>query len=228
MEKRLILAIVLSFLILFLFQLIFVKPQPQPAAPVPAESEAETAAVGNEAAGGEIKEVEKPASMQLKTEGGEIITSEQEQEITIDTPLYTAVWSNKGGVLKSWKLKNHLKKIPNRKNPEREPLDLVPETASTTGLYPFSLLLNEESLTALANNSLYRVNTERLELSSDQRGQLIFEYSDGDRVKVKKYLTFEGQNYNFKTDLTVEIDGRPVEPYILWGAGALARCLLKN
>nr|HUM34798.1 membrane protein insertase YidC [Candidatus Saccharicenans sp.] len=106
MEKRLILAIVLSFLILFLFQLIFVKPQPQPAAPVPAESEAETAAVGNEAAGGEIKEVEKPASMQLKTEGGEIITSEQEQEITIDTPLYTAVWSNKGGVLRSWKLKN--------------------------------------------------------------------------------------------------------------------------
>lgn len=222
MEKRLILAIVLSFLILFLFQLIFVKPQPQSVSPEPTEMGAETEAVPTEPASDEInkiKKTEKSASGQPQVESGEVITSEREQEITIDTPLYTAVWSNKGGVLRSWKLKNHLKRIPSRENPEREPLDLVPATASTTGLYPFSLLLDEEAITDLANNSLYRVNADRLELSLNEQGQLIFEYSDGDRIKIKKQLTFEGQNYNFKTDLTVEIDGRPVEPHILWGPG---------
>jgi len=120
MEKRLILAIVLSFLILFLFQLIFVKPQPQSVSPEPTEMGAKTEAVPTEPASDEInkiKQTEKSASGQPQVESGEVITSEREQEITIDTPLYTAVWSNKGGVLKSWKLKNHLKKIPNRKIP---------------------------------------------------------------------------------------------------------------
>lgn len=217
MEKRLILAIVLSFLILFLFQLIFVKPQPAP--PVPAETGIETAAVESQPASGERQEIEKSLPPSQMAGTGEIITSDREQEITIDTPLYAATWSNKGGVLKSWKLKNQLKKIPSQKNPDREPLDLVPDSASATGLFPFSLQLAAEDLNNLANHSLYRVNTQRLELAADQRGELIFEFSDGNRVKIKKHLTFEGQNYNFKTQLTVEVDGRQIEPIILWGPG---------
>jgi YidC/Oxa1 family membrane protein insertase len=217
MEKRLILAIVLSFLILFLFQLIFVKPQPAP--PVPAETGTETAAVESQPAGGERQENEKSLPPGQMAGTGEVITSDREQEITIDTPLYAATWSNKGGVLKSWKLKNQLKKIPSQKNPEREPLDLVPDSALATGLFPFSLQLAAEDLNNLANNSLYRVNTQRLELAADQKGELILEYSDGNRVKIKKHLTFEGQNYNFKTQLTVEVDGRQIEPVILWGPG---------
>jgi len=217
MEKRLILAIVLSFLILFLFQLIFVKPQPAP--PVPAETGTETAAVESQPAGGERQENEKSLPPGQMAGTGEVITSDREQEITIDTPLYAATWSNKGGVLKSWKLKNQLKKIPSQKNPEREPLDLVPDSALATGLFPFSLQLAAEDLNNLANNSLYRVNTQRLELAADQKGELILEYSDGNRVKIKKHLTFEGQNYNFKTQLTVEVDGRQIEPIILWGPG---------
>jgi len=217
MEKRLILAIVLSFLILFLFQLIFVKPQPAP--PVPAETGTEAAAVENQAAGDGLKPVEKSLPPGQTAGTGEVITSDREQEITIETPLYAAIWSNKGGVLKSWKLKNQLKKIPSQKNPDREPLDLVPDSASATGIYPFSLQLAAEDLTDLANNSLYQVSTQRLELAPDQREELIFEFSDGDRVKIKKHLIFEGQNYNFKTQLTVEVDGRQVEPIILWGPG---------
>ena len=217
MEKRLILAIVLSFLILFLFQLIFVKPQPAP--PVPAETGTETAAVESQPASGERQENEKSLPPGQMAGTGEVITSDREQEITIDTPLYAATWSNKGGVLKSWKLKNQLKKIPSQKNPEREPLDLVPDSALATGLFPFSLQLAAEDLNNLANNSLYRVNTQRLELAADQKGELILEYSDGNKVKIKKHLTFEGQNYNFKTQLTVEVDGRQIEPVILWGPG---------
>jgi YidC/Oxa1 family membrane protein insertase len=217
MEKRLILAIVLSFLILFLFQLIFVKPQPAP--PVPAETGTEAAAVENQAAGDGLKPVEKSLPPGQTAGTGEVITSDREQEITIETPLYAAIWSNKGGVLKSWKLKNQLKKIPSQKNPDREPLDLVPDSASATGIYPFSLQLAAEDLTDLANNSLYQVSTQRLELAPDQREELIFEFSDGNRVKIKKHLIFEGQNYNFKTQLTVEVDGRQVEPIILWGPG---------
>ncbi|HRD01447.1 MAG TPA: membrane protein insertase YidC [Candidatus Saccharicenans sp.] len=217
MEKRLILAIVLSFLILFLFQLIFVKPQPAP--PVPVETGTEAAAVESQPAGDKIKQAEKPASSEQAAEGGEVITSEREQEIIIDTPLYTAIWSNRGGVIKSWKSKNHLKKIPSKKNPEREPLDLVPETALATGIFPFSLQLDDQDVTDLANNSLYRVNTDRLELSSDQKGQLIFEYSDGNKVKIKKQLSFDGQNFSFKTSLSVEINGRQIEPLVLWGPG---------
>ncbi|MDD8020228.1 MAG: membrane protein insertase YidC [Acidobacteriota bacterium] len=219
MEKRLILAIVLSFLIIFLFQLIFVKPQPQ--APVTAETGMSTAenmpVVGEKK--DEKKQIETSSSGRPAATMGEVIASDREQEVTIDTPLYTAIWSNKGGVLKSWKLKNQLKKIPGKKDPDRQLLDLVPETASTAGLFPFSLQLDDENLMEKANDSLYRVNVDRLELASGQKGELIFEYSDGDRIKIRKQLTFDGQNFNFQTQFAVEVNGRQIEPFILWGPG---------
>jgi len=61
--------------------------------------------VESQPASGERQEIEKSLPPSQMAGTGEIITSDREQEITIDTPLYAATWSNKGGVLKSWKLK---------------------------------------------------------------------------------------------------------------------------
>ena len=60
------------------------------------------------------------------------IGDEREADVIIDTPLYRAFWSNKGAVLKSWRLKEH-------KDDNGEDLELVAADARRSGRFPFAL-----------------------------------------------------------------------------------------
>ncbi|MDH7492367.1 MAG: membrane protein insertase YidC [Candidatus Saccharicenans sp.] len=220
MEKRLILAIFLSFLILFLYQLIFIKPS-KPVQPVPQPQAAATDRV--EATAGAEKPQEAAPSAPVRDTAAqpvaEVVAAEQEESITVETPLYKATWSNRGAVLTSWKLKKHLKKLPDRKNPVPEPLDLVPEAAGRFGLYPLALKLEEPELMERANTALYKYEGGNLQLGEGQTDTLIFEYSDGNTLKVRKQLTFNGHDYNFGIKISLEIGGKEVDPVVLWGPG---------
>ncbi len=218
MEKRLILAIFLSFLVLFLYQLIFIKPH-RPAESLPPETAVVEKSVSAES---ELPEEQAPAGEKEKVEpalSGQEIAAAEEQTITVETPLYRAVWSNRGGVLISWQLKNHLKKLPDRKNSSREPLDLVPENASRTGLYPLALKLKDENLMEKANRSLYRVEGDSVQLGPDGSASLVFEYSDGNNIKIRKEFTFNGREYNLGIKVELLVAGREEEPVLLWGPG---------
>jgi YidC/Oxa1 family membrane protein insertase len=217
MERRLILAIFLSFLILFLYQLIFIKSQKT----VPRAPEQVSAVEQVEPK----KEKPEPAQPKRATAEsrsvaeGEIVVADKEELLTIDTPLFSAVWSNRGGVLRSWKLKKHLKRLPTRGEPQKEPLDLVPEAAAKTGIYPFSLKTSDPEITEKINTALYRVEAGPLTLSGGEKSSFIFEYSDGNTAKIIKEVVFNGDNYNFEIRTRVEISGQEVVPLLLWGPG---------
>ncbi|MDI6698346.1 MAG: membrane protein insertase YidC [Candidatus Saccharicenans sp.] len=218
MEKRLILAIFLSFLILFLYQLIFIKPgkQAQPVAPQQQAVEKAAAAAESE------KPVTGPPATGSTPEvagSNEVVTAGEEETVKVETPLYEAVWSNRGAVLKSWKLKHHLKKLPDRKNPDPEPLDLVAETADRLGFYPLALKLDDPDLSEKVNGALYKIDGGNLKLNPGQTASLIFEYSDGNTVKIRKQLTFNGSDYNFGIKISLEAAGRELDPLMLWGPG---------
>jgi len=219
MEKRLILAIFLSFLILFLYQLLFVKPQP-PATSGPEPNQTMEKTRIEESARSEPQATPLLVAESHKS-AGEVITADKEEEIVVDTPLYTAVWSNRGAVLKSWKLKHHLKKLPTGKQPLAEPLDLVPAEAVQTGLFPFAFKLPEAELTGRLNQALYKVEADPdLEfIGASGRASLIFEYSDGINIKARKEFIFNGSDYNFQIKSRLEINGKEVSPMILWGPG---------
>jgi YidC/Oxa1 family membrane protein insertase len=217
MEKRLILAIALSFLILFLYQLIFVKP-PKTEQAVTQQPEAiEKIEAGKVRPDESMAEAVTEESQQPVL--AEEVTAEQEEEIIIETPLYTAVWSNRGGVLKSWKLKNHLKKLPDKKDPEPQLLDLVPDNAGKFGLYPLALKLDDRELMEKANGALYKIKVDRRVLGEDETASLILEYSDGNTIKVRKQFFFNGRDYNFEVKTSLEIAGKETEPVYLWGPG---------
>jgi len=216
MEKRLILAIFLSFLILFLYQLIFIKPHKpaQPAAQQPVVEEATASAESGK------PEAQPPATGGRETTvPSEVVAAEQEETITVETPLYEATWSNRGAVLKSWKLKNHLKKLPDRKNPSREPMNLVSETADRLGMYPLALKLDDPALTDRVNGALYKFEGGNLKLRPGETASLIFEYSDGNTVKIRKQFTFNGHDYNFAVKVSLEASGQQLDPLIIWGPG---------
>ena len=222
MEKRLLLAIVLSFAVLFGYQLLFQKkatvvPAAGTAATeatVPAPVSAPPVSIPEKTASEKAAPASAPA---LKVTGasGEIKTK-------IDTSLYQAVWSNKGGVLLSWKLKKHL-------DDAKQPLDLVPKAAEAIGVFPFALLEDVSSAppaldyaglqTSPLNASLYETSGTDAVLKDGDSAELRFRFSDGKDLEVEKSYTFTGGRYDFQIAVRVLRGGKPVETRLLWGPG---------
>src|SRR5215510_8597537 len=99
MEKRVILAFVLSFLVLYAFRALFTPPAttepqttqlPTPAV-TPPSPEKRPAAIAESATS-------------VRAEG---VHGKNPEDVPFETALYTGTFSNVGGVLKSYKLKNY-------------------------------------------------------------------------------------------------------------------------
>lgn len=219
MEKRLIVAIVLSFLVLMGYQYFFVKPEKarlNPPAPMAAPST--TASVPG--ASGAVQEALKPAPAAAKPaptpalppQDLAAVAGRAETDVVVDTPLYRAVWSNKGGVLKSWTLKKH-------KNSQKQDLEMVPALAAEIGRYPFSVGLDDAALAGQLNSSLFEVSVPGLELADGAKGEVRFVYSDGAAVKAEKIFGFTGGSYVMTTEVKVWKAGQPVTASVLWGPG---------
>ena len=218
MEKRLIVAIVLSFLVLMGYQYFFVKPDKAALKPpVPAAAAPSTPVPGT---AGAVQVQPKAAAQEAKPAPAEpllpkdlaAVAGRAETDIVVDTPLYRAVWSNKGGVLKSWKLKTY-------KNGVKEDLEMVPALAAEIGRYPFSLGLDDNTLASLINSSLFETSGAGLELADGAKGEIRFVFSDGAAVKAEKTFGFTGGTYAMTTNIRVWKDGQPVTPSVLWGPG---------
>src|SRR5512138_337695 len=225
MEKRLIVAIVLSFLVLMGYQYFFVKPnkppvnQPAQTAATPATPVPGTAGAMQEKPQAPPAQAQQaPAQAQaLPPQDMKAVAGGAEKDIVVDTPLYRAVWSNKGGVLKSWTLKKYLDrsqsngtrrivdKIIGKKAPREapKPLDLVPAKAAEIGRYPFSIGLDDSALASQVNSALFETSQQDLELADGAKGEIRFVYSDGASVRVEKTLGFTGGSYVLRTDLKV-------------------------
>jgi YidC/Oxa1 family membrane protein insertase len=204
MEKRLILAIVLSFLVLALYQMVFLKNKPQAQTQVPVQ-----------AAASEPKPAELPAPPETPpaaAQASEEAKAQAEAKVLVDTSLYQAVWSNRGASLRSWKLKTHL-------DEDKDGLDLVSRRAAEVGKFPFSLETQDAELDKTANGGLFLPSVTRLDLRDGQTGELKFYYSDGNSVKIEKVFVFTGGAYDFDVRISVWKDGRKVEPRIIWGPG---------
>ncbi len=207
MEKRLLIAIVLSFLVLLLYQILFVKKKPLPEVlPEPAREES---VVKKETA---RPPSETPAQEQIRKEEKEILpTSEElEKEIRVETSLYEAVWSNRGGVLKSWKLKEH-------QDGEKNDLELVSSLSAETDIFPFSLGTEDPAFDRVINTSLYESSVSRLDLREGRSGEIRFEYADEQGNLVEKTFIFQDGQYDFDTKIKLIKNRQEIEPRLIWG-----------
>ncbi len=207
MEKRILLAIILSFAVVFLYQLLFIKKASQPPQSTQPKEVMKTEK--------KIEKIKEPVIETPKVIGGkhdEEIAEEEEAEIVVRTPLYEAVWTNRGGLLKSWKLKKH-------KDDEGNQLELVSQLAKEIGMYPFYILIDSENYNSRINNVFYKFSKKNLDLSSGEKDKLEFIYSDGKSVYIKKTFYFNGDDYLVKPEIEVLINGEKQSPQILWGPG---------
>jgi YidC/Oxa1 family membrane protein insertase len=184
MERRVLLAIFLCFLVLYLWNTLVVRPAPQPtpgrrgapAAPSPAPA-GEPAATASE-----------PGALPAPSEvvATPLVGDSMEREVRIETRDVIAVFTNRGARLKSWRLKHFL----DQKN---EPLDLVAKVPSRP--LPFSLRTADAPTTAALNGSLYTVQEERTGSPDSTPTRLVFEYRDTAGLRVKKEFELAPSSY---------------------------------
>ena len=151
MERRVLLAIFLAFLVLYVWQALFVKPVPKPA-PV-AGSPPTTATVPGGTSAGAIPApaaAPKPAEA-VATPPAEaaapLVADGAERDVTVETRDVIAVFTNRGARIKSWRLKRYL-------DAQRRPQELVEHELSGHPL-PFTLHTTDETVTSALNNGLY-------------------------------------------------------------------------
>ncbi|MCK4979475.1 MAG: membrane protein insertase YidC [Candidatus Delongbacteria bacterium] len=124
-------------------------------------------------------------------------TQPEEKNITIETNLYKAIISTKGGVIKSWKVKKYQDKIDTTKI-----VDLIYE--GTKNLQAEIFLKNGNSLTGL----FAEATTDNILLdSSDDNEELILNFLDS---KGQVLFTQKYKFYNDKYSFDVAIDTSPI------------------
>ncbi|MGQ9618003.1 MAG: membrane protein insertase YidC [Candidatus Aminicenantia bacterium] len=194
MEKRILLALAFSFIVIFVYSLVFtpqpVKKQEMERTNIPVSREKVKIETPR------IPEIEFPSEAKDK----------EEKTIKVETPLFRVLFSNRGGVLKSWVLKKY-------KDEKGKELELVNDPSSK-GHLPLSLKV-EKSLEFI-NDSLFIPSKIEINLKENGKEELILTFSEGD-LKVIKRFTFTGNSYLFDFQTIIYNKGEVLIPEIYIG-----------
>ncbi len=210
MERRLLLAIVLTFVVLTAYQWLVPSPSPAPAQP-PAAADAKAPAAQPASPGAE----QTPPGVTAPTPVPAVETvraDTAERSITVDNGAVRAVFSNRGATLVAWELANY-------RGPDGKPVDLVPHDLPPNQPKPFSLELDDATKSTRVNTALF---TTTAGATADARSTPVtvsFEYEDAAGLRARKQFRFEPNSYVVTVTATVTDGGRPINPYVQSGPG---------
>lgn len=204
MDKRSLLAIVLSFLILIGYQEIlshFYPPPKKPAPisltqappPVAVTPEAVPTPPTQTAAAAKTLSSQEPASSVTATP----LTG---REVMVENAVYTAVFTSVGGRLKSLRLKRY----PGDAGKDSPPRDMV--QSQPQGELPLGVRLEGKEVIA-DERIVYEVSGNDIDLRGEEKATLTFTGKSDNGVTITKAFTFSGTGYGI--DLTVSAEDAP-------------------
>ena len=208
-QKRLLLALVLSSVILFGWT-IFFPPGKQPTNQQPgaaASPSASSAPAQSPTANAQ------PATSSSPTTN---LTAAPKRTITVKTPLYEAKFDTLGAEPISWIIKkNQLTHVPifsvAKPKSEEVPLQLISDEglARQPRIVPFQLQTGDGALDAALSSSTYKVEGVQetgdvdVNLKEGETKELTFVFEDANRVQVRKKIVFAADRY--ETDLSLVV-----------------------
>jgi len=187
MEKRAFIAVGLSIAIFYIFSMLF-GPEKKPVEP----SGLQKASVATAPAD---KTVPPPAFPNPPVATAQSLpTTVSQKEIRIDTDLYSAVFSSRGGSLKSLTLKNYREEnSPSAKlvilGNDADP-NLPSYTTRTTGI-------------AFPDGAVFMTDADSITLNKGESKQLTFNYISGQGFTIRKIYTFTAGSYGIKLETVV-------------------------
>jgi YidC/Oxa1 family membrane protein insertase len=196
MERRVLLSIFLAFLVLYVWQALFVKPVPKPvggAAPAVASDKGPDAAPQSSASTNtrpapapNAAPVAPPAPP--PPSAATLIGETSEREVRIETNDVLTVFTNRGGRIKSWRLKHFF-------DQNKQPLELVATELADTHPLPFSVKTPDNRVTTAVNSALYRVNGAPAANAAPGAVDLRFDYQDSSGVRASKHFHLDPSGY---------------------------------
>ncbi|MFC1769987.1 membrane protein insertase YidC, partial [Nitrospirota bacterium] len=193
MEKRALLAVFLSISVLMLWQLFLVPEQKK------AEQAEQTAqAVQEQTLPAPVKAMETAPAPAMSTSYGQtgnvVPVVEEERNVTVETDVFSAVLSSRGGTIKSF----HLKKYTNK---DGSPLSLL----NDSGLYR-SLAIGVKNDFSYSNRN-FQIIGDNIKLGDVRNeGSITFRLDEKDFSIIRTY-TFRNDSYAF--DLVDSVEGLP-------------------
>lgn len=222
MDKRTLLAVVLSIAVLFIYQNYFAPP------PVPkgAPEQQQTAVVKPPAAqpaapAAALPGAPAPAPLAMLAAGTPVAVpavTGTEKDVVVDTPLYRAVFTTRGAALKSFQLKQYRTAVENDEDlvdifyrligkgkPKREGAAPLVELVHVTAGMPRPLAVSFPDSTAnIPVDGFYEANAASLSLTrgSDPR-TLTFTQTYPGQLRIDKILTFNPDKFNVGLEVKV-------------------------
>src|SRR5678815_1956824 len=215
MERRVFIAIVLSFLVLYFYQTYVAPPPPPPAKPAASSSAPPPAAAPSNSGSPSTPSSTPPSGATVSSGSREpqaVVSDTAEREITVETAKVTAVFTNRGGRLLHWRLKDY-------RDNRGEPVDLVPSGLPASEALPFSLRVTDDpNLTSRLNDVLYRVNDGGRQIDATRSpASVTFEFEDAGGVRVRKEFRFDPATYVVALSVDAKNGDQTINPSIAWG-----------
>jgi YidC/Oxa1 family membrane protein insertase len=203
MEKRVLIAVFLSFLVIYAYQALMPPP--------PAEDPAATGPAGAGPLSAPSPTPGQPVATEPTTAAPvaqPLVADTEARDITIETDAVLAVFSTRGAILRQWRLKHY--------QAGDRPLELVPGNLPGGTAMPFQLSLDDAGVAAALNNALYRATIG--EGAGDGRS-VTFEYQDASGLHARKTFSIghRGQPYVLAFSVAAESAGRALNPEITLG-----------
>jgi YidC/Oxa1 family membrane protein insertase len=200
-ERRLLLAVALSLLVLTAYQLLF-PPAPAPVGPSPAPTAAPLAAAspaGPAAA---------PSPAPAPSPAAAPVTDDRERRVELELPGHALAFSNKGARLVSWQLLDF-------KDPRGRPEEMVQTIPGAPR--PLDVETGDDALDARLQAGLFRPSAERV-AAGEGPAELSFEYASGD-LEARKVFAFDPRGGLLSIRAAVRRGGSPVPVRLVWGPG---------
>lgn len=183
MEKRTIIAVILSIVVMYGYSLL-VKPVPRNVAVQTPQPVQQQLSAVKPLTGMTVKQVSQPLPA----------VSAGAKDVVVETDLYTAVFSTYGASLKKFVLKKYATSTaPNAKN-----IALIDE--NSPGNYTLQTVGNG---LPIDQSAVYSVNTDNLPVKKGETKRLEFISTSRSGDYVKKTFTFSGESYAIGLELQV-------------------------
>lgn len=233
--KKLILAIALSIVVIVIYQYFFM-PKPPLKPQTPAEQTGKTVDDSYSSAAGQdipvvgdepqsdnqdISDIfakkKEPEEQKTAPPTLEPVTEDlkdvQERDVSVETDLYTAVFTNKGAGLKSFVLKKY-------NDDKKNPLDLISAKVDRFGLYPFyfSPFEGDEIFKHLNKARFLYSGEPTLKVGEGGHKEIVFKYAEKDsNLYVLKKFTCSDDSYVINVEYKIIRDGKILAAPFIFG-----------
>jgi YidC/Oxa1 family membrane protein insertase len=204
-ERRLLLAVALSLVVLTAYSLLFAPPPAPPPAAAPAPVVVPTPAA--------VAEAPRAAAAATGAAVGVVpattpVSAERELRVEAQAADYAVAFTNRGARPVSWTLARH-------RDARGGPEEMIP--AQAAAVRPLDVETGDAAVDARLRDALFAPSAETLAITGSEDAPLRFSWSDGD-LAAEKTLVFR-PNGLVAVTVSVTRNGQPLPARILWGPG---------